>query len=43
MRELLAHPDATRALGKRAAQTIQTRTWAAVTEQYVRVFQQVTR
>jgi glycosyltransferase involved in cell wall biosynthesis len=43
MRELLAHPDATRAMGERAAQTIQTRTWAAVTEQYVRVFEQVTR
>ncbi len=41
LREMLAHPDATRALGERAHQTIQAHTWAAVTEQFVQVFRQV--
>lgn len=39
MREMLAHPEATRAMGERAATTIQQHTWAAVTEQYLRVFE----
>jgi glycosyltransferase involved in cell wall biosynthesis len=41
LREMLAHPDATRALGERAYQTIQAHTWAAVTEQFVQVFERV--
>ena len=39
MRELLAHPDATHAMGERARSTIQTRTWGAVTRQYLDVFE----
>ncbi|MEW5718575.1 MAG: glycosyltransferase family 4 protein [Chloroflexota bacterium] len=39
LREMLAHPDATRALGERAHQTIQQYTWAAVTEQFTKVFE----
>jgi len=41
LREMLAHPDATRAMGERAHQTIQTHTWVAVTEQFVQVFERV--
>ena len=41
MRAMLADPAATRAMGERAHATIQHRTWAAVTEQYLRVFRQV--
>lgn len=41
MRRLLAHPDATRAMGERAHQTIQRHTWAAVTDEFLHVFQQV--
>jgi glycogen(starch) synthase len=39
LREMLEHPDATRAMGERAHQTIQARTWAAVTEQFMQVFE----
>ncbi|MBI4786964.1 MAG: glycosyltransferase family 4 protein [Chloroflexi bacterium] len=38
---MLAHPAATRAMGERAVETIQTRTWAAVTEQFIEVFERV--
>lgn len=41
MREMLAHPDATRAMGERAVVTIQSHTWAAVTDQFLAVFQRV--
>ena len=41
MRRLLAHPDATRAMGERAAQTIQRHTWAAVTDELLAVLQRV--
>ncbi len=41
MREMLSHPDVTRAMGERAAVTIQKRTWAAVTEQLLDVFERV--
>jgi len=43
LREMLAHPDATRAMGERAHQTIRAHTWAAVTEQFVQVFERVKR
>lgn len=41
MRQMLAHPDETRAMGERAAQSIQRHTWAAVTDQFLDVFQRV--
>jgi len=41
MREMLAHPDATRAMGERAVATIQMRTWEAVTRQFLDVFERV--
>jgi glycosyltransferase involved in cell wall biosynthesis len=41
MRALLAQPDATRALGERARQTIQQHTWAAVTDELLAVLQRV--
>ena len=41
LREMLAYLDTTRALGERAYQTIQAHTWAAVTEQFVQVFERV--
>lgn len=41
LREMLAHPDATRALGERAHQTIQAHTWTAVTQQYDVIFRRV--
>lgn len=41
MREMLSHPDVTRAMGERAAVTIQKHTWAAVTEQLLDVFERV--
>ena len=41
MREMLSHPDATRAMGERAFATIQSRTWAAVTRQFLDVFERV--
>lgn len=41
MRRLLAHPDETRAMGERAHQTIQQHTWAAVTDEFLTVFQRV--
>lgn len=43
MRRLLAHPDDTRAMGERAHQTIQRHTWSAVTDEFLRVFEQVIR
>ena len=43
MREMLAHPETTRLLGEKAAETIQNHTWASVTEQYLAVFGQVLR
>ncbi len=41
MREMLAKPAATRALGERAYATIERHTWAAVTRQYIEVFERV--
>ena len=41
MREMLSHPEATRSMGERAAITIQTRTWEAVTRQFLGVFEHV--
>jgi glycosyltransferase involved in cell wall biosynthesis len=41
MREMLAHPDATRAMGERAYSTIQAHTWEAVTRQFLDVFERV--
>ena len=41
MREMLSQPDATRAMGERAFATIQSRTWAAVTRQFLDVFERV--
>ncbi len=38
MREMLSRPDETRRMGERAADTIQKRTWAAVTEEFLQVF-----
>jgi len=43
MRALLADPVVTRTMGERAYATIQNRTWEAVTEQYLRVFERVIR
>lgn len=41
MRRMLAHSDETRAMGERAPQTIQQHTWAAVTDEFLRVFERV--
>ena len=41
MHEMLSHPEATRAMGERAASTIQGRTWEAVTRQFLGVFERV--
>lgn len=41
MRQMLAQPDETRAMGERAARSIQARTWDAVTDEYLQVFQRV--
>ncbi len=41
LREMLAHPDVTRARGERAAATIQGHTWQAVTRQFLDVFERV--
>jgi glycosyltransferase involved in cell wall biosynthesis len=41
LREMMARPDATRAMGARARQTIERRTWAGVTEQYLDVFRRL--
>lgn len=41
MREMLANPDATRALGERAYATIQQHTWEAVTNEFLQVFERV--
>ncbi len=41
MRDMLTRMDETRALGERAPQTIQNRTWAGVTQDLVSVFQRV--
>ncbi|MBM3127924.1 MAG: glycosyltransferase family 4 protein [Chloroflexi bacterium] len=43
LRALLAQPDATRAMGERARQTIQRHTWAAVTDEFLQVFERVRR
>ncbi len=43
MRRMLEHPDATRAMGERARQTIQQHTWAAVTDKFLHVFERVIR
>ncbi len=43
MRRMLEHPDATRAMGERARQTIQQHTWAAVTDEFLHVFERVIR
>ena len=41
IREMLANPDATRALGERAYATIDRHTWAAVTRQFIEIFERV--
>jgi glycogen(starch) synthase len=41
MRQLLLDPEERRIMGERAAQLIQAHTWAAVTEQFVQVFERV--
>jgi glycosyltransferase involved in cell wall biosynthesis len=41
MREMLLHPEITRAMGEHAAAAIQNHTWAAVTEQFLSVFERV--
>ncbi len=41
MRQLLANPNATLAMGGQAAESIEKHTWAAVTEEFVRVFERV--
>lgn len=41
MRQMLARPDETRAMGERAAQSIQRHTWMAVTDEFLRVFARV--
>ena len=41
LREMLMHPAAAKAMGERAVKTIQNRTWAAVTEQFIEVFERV--
>ncbi len=41
LREWLAHPEEYRTLGERAAATIQPHTWAAVTTQFLQVFERV--
>lgn len=41
MRQMLAQPNETRAMGARAAQSIQRHTWAAVTDEFLSVFQRV--
>jgi glycogen(starch) synthase len=41
MREMLAQPAVTRAMGERASATIQSRTWAEVTRQFLDVFERV--
>lgn len=41
MREMLAHPEATRAMGERADATIQAHTWTAVTRQFLDMFERV--
>jgi len=43
MRQLLSHPDETRAMGERAAPSIQSHTWAAVTDEFIKVFENVRR
>ena len=41
MREMLSHPDSTRAMGERAFSTIQAHTWEAVTRQFLDIFERV--
>ena len=41
MRDMLKNSAATRRMGECAAQTIQERTWAAVTGQFIEVFERV--
>ena len=41
MRQMLSNPDETRAMGERAAQSIQKHTWAAVTDEFIKVFENV--
>jgi glycosyltransferase involved in cell wall biosynthesis len=41
MRQLLAHPAETRAMGERAAQSIQPHTWAAITDDLLKVLENV--
>ncbi len=41
MRVMLSHPDETRRMGERAAESIQKHTWAAVTEEFLQVFADV--
>lgn len=41
MREMLAHPEATRAMGERAYATAQAHTWTVVTRQFLDVFERI--
>jgi glycosyltransferase involved in cell wall biosynthesis len=41
MRQMLKHPEETRKMGESAAQSIQRHTWAAVTDEFLSVFQRV--
>ena len=41
MRQMLANRNETRAMGERAAQSIQKHTWAAVTDEFIKVFERV--
>ena len=43
MRRMLSKRDETRAMGERAAQSIQKHTWEAVTNEYIKVFENVRR
>ena len=43
MREMLAHSEATRAMGERAFATIEHHTWEAVTKDFIRVFERVVK
>ena len=41
MREMFAHPEATRAMGERAYATAQAHTWTVVTRQFLDVFERI--
>ena len=41
MQRMLANPNETRAMGERAAVSIQNHTWEVVTNDYIQVFEQI--